>query len=456
MRATSRAAAITNLTAADLTDSGLFTDVFAYAFATPRTTKAPKAYPNIFNIIGKFDPVPMIPAAEWGFGRNGVMLYTPAEETDSDYYLKKAAADVVSRKLTGIAFFNNTEMNNTLRTILDYLMTIIPDTATYEEHMQDIMISIWKDKGLSNLSSKLIGMMENENLLNETTKEEMEQLLDYLSLITYSTVSQRLFGGSGSWNSQTTVLDNLAHEHSPDVYVSWLFSADNADKLYSAADTYVRIAWSGAATTNVFDKEGRFVLSIDKDGRVSHSTGEPLWAASAQPIEQRPLLPCVHKNEATLLTLPRDGTYLLYLRAEKDDSLYYIGSEYNINSVRSPVNKATIVDMEKGEDYVIMSLTDEYAEDGEHLLGSSTEDIALTDEGMPYSPSFMTILENSGVFHLTFGQMAMLVGAVLMLLIIIITCLIVHFVRRHKRKKRQKAKLSQGAGESDAGIEIKS
>lgn len=84
----SRGAAVSTLTAADMTDSGLFADVYCYGFATPRVTKRPGHYTNIFNILGKFDPVTLIPLKEWGYQHIGVTLYNPAQETDSDYMVR--------------------------------------------------------------------------------------------------------------------------------------------------------------------------------------------------------------------------------------------------------------------------------------------------------------------------------------------------------------------------------
>lgn len=439
----SRAAAITNLVTADLTDSGLFSDVFAYTFATPRTTKAPRGYPNIFNIIGKFDPVPMIPAPEWGYGRNGVDLYTPAAETDTDYIGRKAAADAVSQKLAGLAFFNNTEMNNTIHTILDYLLSIIPDSATYAEHMQGIMLSMWENRSLGNLSMMIVKMMEDEQLLNETTRREMEYLLDYLSVVTYATVSSQVSGG-GMWNSRTTMLDNLAHEHSPDVYVCWLFSTDNPERLYSASDSYMRVTWKSTATANIFDTKGRFLFSIDGGGRVNYGTDEPMWAATAQPVNERPLISYEIKNGTTVITFPRDGNYLIFLHAAQDETMYYFGAEYRIDATRAIIDKTVVTEMKKGENYVIVSLRDQDAADGEHLMGSKTEDYSVWDEEFTYSPTFMTILQNSEVFHLTFAQMALIVGAAVMLLLVLIVWLTVHFIRRHKRRK--KAKAAEGIG----------
>ena len=69
----SRAAAVSNIFAAKLVDTELFDNdnVFAYTFATPRTTKKPNngEYPNFFNICGKMDPVTQVAFADWGFNR---------------------------------------------------------------------------------------------------------------------------------------------------------------------------------------------------------------------------------------------------------------------------------------------------------------------------------------------------------------------------------------------------
>ena len=71
----SRAAAVSSLTAAMLSDSAVFDQhsVFAYTFATPRYVQDPDyaRYGNINNIVGKTDPVPCVPFAEWGYERYG-------------------------------------------------------------------------------------------------------------------------------------------------------------------------------------------------------------------------------------------------------------------------------------------------------------------------------------------------------------------------------------------------
>ena len=79
----SRAAAVANVTAADLTERGGFDDIYAYLFGVPRTTKEPVAYKGIYNICGQYDPVAATPFQSWGYERYGIDLYTPAQESNA-------------------------------------------------------------------------------------------------------------------------------------------------------------------------------------------------------------------------------------------------------------------------------------------------------------------------------------------------------------------------------------
>ena len=119
----SRAAAVSNLTAADMIESGQYEDVYAYLFGVPRTTKAPIPYPGIYNICGIFDPVPQIPMASWGYERYGTDLYTPAEETDSRYARFITYCSGVNIALGNPFFQNNPEVNFQIHMILELGIT---------------------------------------------------------------------------------------------------------------------------------------------------------------------------------------------------------------------------------------------------------------------------------------------------------------------------------------------
>ncbi len=140
----SRAAAVTNLTSAWLSDSDRFgqENVFAYTFGTPRTTRAKNwnDYNNIFNICGKMDPVTMVPFTEWGFERYGNTFFTPCQETDSDFMAKRVSANRIYHEITGINYWSNPMINTQLRNILNYLLKICPNVNIYAASLQDNLI----------------------------------------------------------------------------------------------------------------------------------------------------------------------------------------------------------------------------------------------------------------------------------------------------------------------------
>lgn len=236
----SRAAAISNITAARLTDSDTFSQetVFAYTYATPRTVidEDYDRYRNIYNIVGKQDPVPMVPYADWGYERYGTTLFLPALETDSDFKIKRARADAVYKEITGIDYWYNEETDWMIRDILSYLLTLCPSSALYTAALQYQLIHIWEDRNPVNILSRLLEIANDSIFINETTQEDADMLLNYLTLIA------RDFVDSGSifrrWNRSASIGANMLQAHTPELYVSWIFSADSGDLLYQNATKY--------------------------------------------------------------------------------------------------------------------------------------------------------------------------------------------------------------------------
>ena len=86
----SRGAGVANILANELNqNTGLVLphNLYAYTFATPNTTRAPQASPNIFNILNAEDFVAYIPLEAWGFARHGRTYYFPTQHVadESDY-----------------------------------------------------------------------------------------------------------------------------------------------------------------------------------------------------------------------------------------------------------------------------------------------------------------------------------------------------------------------------------
>ena len=138
----SRAAATSNITAADLTDAGIFDDVYAYTFATPCTTREPSPYPNIFNIMQKDDPVPKVPLEDWSYGHYGNDLYMVALETDSDCGPVMEQADKLYQEMLGTKMLTNSEITNHLRTIMDYLLMLLPEPSVYKQYLQPAVLDV--------------------------------------------------------------------------------------------------------------------------------------------------------------------------------------------------------------------------------------------------------------------------------------------------------------------------
>lgn len=220
----SRAAAVSNIAAADLTSSGYFReeDIFAYTFATPNTVKNPeREYSNIFNIVGQYDVVPMVPLTEWGYRRYGIVLTTPLQETDSNYLSRLASGpDELHRMFTGSAFWNNVEMNNELHTMLCFLGEICPTSEIYELCMQDHLISMMKNRNPVNILRNLFEMADDPRLITEDNMDEANQFINRFARLIYSILTGNRY--DDQWNSDAKVFVNLVHEHGPEVYFSWI------------------------------------------------------------------------------------------------------------------------------------------------------------------------------------------------------------------------------------------
>ena len=238
----SRAAAVSNIAAADLTSSGFFReeDVFAYTFATPNTVRNPeREYLNIFNIVGQYDIVPMVPLTEWGYKRYGSILTTPLQETDSNYLSRlKTGPDELHRLFTGLAYWNNVEMNNELHTMLCFLGEICPTAEIYELCMQDRLISMMRNRSPVNILRNLFDMADDPLLINEDNRDEANQFINRFARLIY-----RIFTGNRNddqWNSDTKVFANLVHEHGPEVYFSWIMGT-GPENAFTTNHTYATV-----------------------------------------------------------------------------------------------------------------------------------------------------------------------------------------------------------------------
>jgi len=305
----SRAAAVSNIAAADLTSSGYFReeDIFAYTFATPNTVKNPeREYSNIFNIVGQYDIVPMVPLTVWGFKRYGTVLTTPTQETDSDYLERlNAGPDIVHRLFTGSPYWNNVEMNNELHTMLSFLGEICPTSEIYEMCMQDRLISIMKNRNPVNVLRNLFEMADDSRLITDENRVEADQFINRFARLIYKVLSGNKT--DDQWNADTPVFVNLVHEHGPEVYFSWVMGAD-PEVAFTTNHIY--------ATVGVYpvDPVGRYAFRI-----VNEADGSTIAVVEGNSIEY--LSETFHPHvtilpDRALFRLPMDGNYSIVMESE--------------------------------------------------------------------------------------------------------------------------------------------
>ena len=311
----SRAAAISNITAARLDDSSLFDEdsVFAYTFATPRTTREPKkgSYQNIFNIVGKDDPVPCVPFANWGYERYGIDYMTPVLETDSDFAQKRQGANRSYKLVTGIDYWTNHDADATVRTLLSYLLKICPTVDVYAKSLQGKLIKLWEDRSPVSVFSNILEIANDPLLINDQTWTEANGLLDYLCMLMIDVMnSANMFS---SWNNKASTGANLLQAHTPELYVSWLFSADSGEKIYSTSDKYRKVYINTDSTVSLL-RGTKIIETLD--------ASEPF-------VKQDHTYIGVVDGKVTAL-IPGDEEYSLYIEPEGGTTIDIFSIDYQI------------------------------------------------------------------------------------------------------------------------------
>ena len=322
----SRAAAISNITAADLVDCGVFRqeDIFAYTFATPRTTKEPREgrYNNIFNIVGQYDVVPQVPLSSWGFDRYGTTLYTPLREADSDFAERADRADDACYDFTGQHFWVNGPVNMKLHLLLGYVYSICPTQDDYVKHLQGPIISIFQDMSVDNILRVLSEITEDGSLINDSNRETASKLLDFMFLLVFNALTNR--GQIASmWNTETNFTANLMHEHTQDVYLSWMLSSDDPSQIFTENTRYTRLSFMQSRENCVIT-----VTEGESDVLFSIRGGE----LSGDYDFNRGIYVLIEEDQ-TVLVLPHDRDYRVWYQSDTNETLGFARIEFDTTQI---------------------------------------------------------------------------------------------------------------------------
>ncbi len=421
----SRAAATSNITAADLIDTGLFDDVYAYTFATPCTTREPSPYPNIFNIMQKDDPVPKVPLEDWSYGHYGNDLYLVAMETDSDCGDVIKQADKLYQGMIGSKMLTNSEITNHLRTILDYLLMLLPEPSVYKQYLQPAILDVMtKSDETMDALTVLLKALTYYGRHDKEHGQELKALQRYLS----SLLGEFLKGSLDKlppemWDPQFGIA-NLFHAHFPFEYLAMMFASDNPSELFSNNTDYIRLVIYGSVDAEIMDND-KILKTITADGK-------ELVNGKEEPFSFPDVI-CL--QDKMVITLPADRSIQVKItsRSALPQTITYTGLLYTGHTVKAQADDFYSYLMSDGERATIVTSTDGRAIEPE---GSDYIEVSSILEPF-YSPTTAMRLENNEVVRMTVSGLVNKLMIILVFLILqMIASIILAIIRVKKKRKR--------------------
>ena len=426
----SRSAAISNVVAYKLLNDNFVTNenLYCYAFATPRyiTDSTILDCPSIFNIVGAFDMVPKIPFSLWGYGRLGNTLYLPAQEISSDYFQYTKSVNQVYKELTAHDYWNSPQTNWYLSKTFQSIADVVIDANLYGKTLQDFIVEVMNLSG--DFSTKARQTLW-KILINRPLQEHIRGIslisASLQSTMAYETFQQLLGIKENLWNSNTSLVGNLAHEHCPDVYIAWLFSQLEPEELYSQNLNFRQVILPQTMQVNIQNQQG----------------------------EQYKNPAIISLGEAKLINIPTDDTYTLSLVATENCEFFCYLTENSIDYIHSRgiTFKNPCFYLEKGETVSILLPKDcnipleQYTLIGENKQSTAVLDLSTLGNnficGNPeydvlYSGKDATsFLETYYLLICGIITFIIIVLLVLIALLILIICLIVRAIRRKKKTK---------------------
>ena len=415
----SRAAAVSNITASLLSDADTFSqkNVFAYTFATPMTVHDadPKLYRNIFNICGKMDPVPNVPFADWGYSRYGTTYYTPTMETDSDFWEKREKADKIYEDITGISYWANADMNNQLSVLMDCLLTVCPNVETYTGSLQKYLIALWEKHDVISIVSRLLEMSEDPVLINDENRLEANVLMNQ---ITYMLLDYADAGNAfRRFNRDASVASNFVQTHTPELYVSWIFSADDEADLYSNSDAYTLLYVGGDSTVTLYRGEEKLEWLESGDREV----------ASYHYLSVR--------NDKISVLIPRDRDYRVSILSNRDQVVDVYEAGCRIGRHAPEETRKYTCDMKAGD---VMNIAYEesggtaapegsYEASGQFNIEKTLTDVDLLRDVYSYS---------NAVTWRNLAITTLMIGVLLITTILFVIALLSMWVRHRYKRNR--------------------
>ena len=425
----SRAAAVANLTAADMIESGEYDDVYAYLFGVPRTTKSPVRYSGIYNICGQYDPVPSTPLQSWGFERYGTDLYTPSQEADSEYTYFAGMAANVSNRLEHKPFRNNPEVNYQFRLIMESLGVFFESSDEYAERFQDLLIDAMEDHNYENLRLILNEAMKEFEPEDDTERRAKTIFIDYLSYMAgqHTRADQRQIA-DGSWRTDEPLAANLMLEHRPSTYVKWLFSSIEPQKLLTSCTKSRHIILNGKFGVTVLTGD-EVACSIDLNGKITEPDQLFDDSGNVQPAVY------MKKNGNDIsIFLPDDDAYSIVVDTPSGGQITYCAYTLTPEDLQIESDDYHFGQMTAGSYRIDVTpgkqLPDPEAEEGYYIDLGSTEQTywPITEMSLEMSANGYRYMTLSGIFSIV-------VWVLIIFTVQNLVCIALYFIHRRGIKK---------------------
>ncbi len=324
----SRAAAVTNVAAGTLVNTGFLPkeDVYAYTFATPAAIKdAPReGYENIFNIIDPADVVPQVMPAEWGYGRYGTDLFLQVQEFSSylgsiENYMRA----FTNKEKYGVEYNYSPALTLRTRLLISLLLDLTEDPESYAARFQPALVSLLHDKTPGNMAAILRELMLNIKLLDREDKTHLDEVIDY-TLQVFSGIVLRSGYEEADQNTGNAFMRFLL-EHTANSYISATDSIRNGYFADSERCCYVMVR--GPVSLTLWDEiDNSAIFTIHADGKASMADQFEYLVSFGQ------LFYAERKGDSTVICVPLDMDYRVVWTAEEDGTVECIQA---ISTVRA-------------------------------------------------------------------------------------------------------------------------
>ena len=435
----SRSAAVTNDFAADAVDSGFFQAVYAYTFATPRTTRDEDAdqYHTIFNMINPFDMVPMSPFPEWGFVRYGTDLFFPAVETDSRWYTLQQ--DVYEKYFAehGEKIVLNPQISKNLHTVFDYLAFFISSAESYKTNVQTPLVEYIQTRDMQSLLHEMSQMISSDKISeyllrrDEIARYQMHEFYNFLDFLTQfiytSLVGQHNIDAANIyWDPGLSVQENLAFNHYDKTYRAWLFSNDDPEAILSNEANYAHVVIQGDVDVDVFDEDLNFIVHVNNEFDSYSYSIEDVSMPDYAGVDSDTFVYFERQKGQTLIILPLDQIFHVGIYSHKDQQIRVSYVEFSSEKLQADLRYIYLDDYDEGEYYLETFDPEKEREyTTEELQDMGVIVIEPWSNRAVYSPTAIMRLENEGVSHPSAKILLIVIGLLFILLIILVVLAII-------------------------------